>query len=85
VRGRPVLKASQIGVGMAIAFFSVEIKGKEPIMLGWMIVFGLISVVGGLSSMTGATAAMSMKITSLLFASLFFIGLLTYAIRGRAR
>jgi len=26
-----------------------------------------------------------MKITSLLFASLFFLGLLTYAMRGRAR
>jgi hypothetical protein len=54
-------------------------------MLGWMIVFALISVLGGLSSMTGGVASMSMKITSLLFASLFFLGLLTYAIRGRAR
>jgi len=54
-------------------------------MLGWMIVFGLISVFGGLSSMTSATAARSMEITSVLFASLFFLGLLTYAIRGRAR
>ena len=58
---------------------------KEKTMLGWMIVFGLISVLGGLSAMTGATAAISMKITSLLFASLFFLGLLTYAFRGRAR
>jgi len=58
---------------------------KEKTMLGWMIVFGLISVLGGLSAMTGGTAAISMKITSLLFASLFFLGLLTYAIRGRAR
>jgi hypothetical protein len=54
-------------------------------MLGWMIVFGLISVLGGVSAITGGTPAMSMKITSLLFASLFFLGLLTYAIRGRAR
>lgn len=54
-------------------------------MLGWMIVFGLISVLGGLSAMTGAAPATSMKLTSLLFASLFFLGLLTYAIRGRAR
>jgi len=54
-------------------------------MLGWMIVFGLISVVGTLSAVTGATASVSMKITSLLFASLFFLGLLTYAMRGRAR
>ncbi len=54
-------------------------------MLGWMIVFGLISILGGLSAMAGATPAISMKMTSLLFASLFFLGLLTYAIRGRAR
>jgi hypothetical protein len=60
-------------------------KAKEKTMLGWMIVFGLIAVLGALSSATGGTAAISMKITSLLFASLFFLGLLTYAIRGRAR
>jgi hypothetical protein len=53
-------------------------------MLGWMIVFALISAVGALASLTDAPAT-SMKITSLLFASLFFLGLLTYAIRGRAR
>jgi hypothetical protein len=64
---------------------NTEIKAKEKTMLGWMIVFGIISVIGGLSAMTGATPAISMKITSLLFASLFFLGLLTYAIRGRAR
>ena len=54
-------------------------------MLGWMIVFGLLSILGGLFSASGGAAAMSMKITSLVFASLFFLGLLTYAIRGRAR
>jgi uncharacterized membrane protein YtjA (UPF0391 family) len=53
-------------------------------MLGWMIVFAFISAVAALSSMSGVPAT-SMKITSLLFASLFFLGLLTYAIRGRAR
>jgi hypothetical protein len=54
-------------------------------MLGWMIVFGLISILGGISAMSGGSPAMAMKLTSLLFASLFFLGLLTYAIRGRAR
>ena len=54
-------------------------------MLGWMIVFGLISVLGGISAITGVNPAISMKLTSLLFASLFFLGLLTYAFRGRAR
>jgi len=58
---------------------------KEKTMLGWMIVFALVSALGTLSAMTGTTLAASMKITSLLFASLFFVGLLTYAIRGRAR
>jgi hypothetical protein len=53
-------------------------------MLGWMIAFALISGMGVLFSLNGEAAA-SMKITSLLFASLFFLGLLTYAIRGRAR
>jgi uncharacterized membrane protein YtjA (UPF0391 family) len=53
-------------------------------MLGWMIVFALISAVGALSSISGAPAA-SMKIAGFLFASLFLLGLLTYAIRGRAR
>ena len=53
-------------------------------MLGWMIVFAIISAVGALASVSGAPAA-SMKLTSLVFASLFFLGLLTYAIRGRAR
>jgi len=53
-------------------------------MLGWMIVFALISAGGALASMSEAPAA-SMKLTSLVFASLFFLGLLTYAIRGRAR
>ena len=54
-------------------------------MLGWMIVFALISVLGTLPALTGATMAASMKISSVLFASLFFLGLLTYAIRGRTR
>jgi hypothetical protein len=58
---------------------------KEKTMLGWMIVFGLISVAGTLSAVTGTAPSMSMKITSLVFTSLFFLGLLTYAVRGRAR
>jgi hypothetical protein len=62
-----------------------EVGIKEQTMLGWMIVFGLISVLGGICAITGANPAISMKLTSLLFASLFFLGLLTYAIRGRAR
>lgn len=54
-------------------------------MLGWMIVFAFISALGAVPSLTGASMAASMKISSVLFASLFFLGLLTYAIRGRVR
>jgi hypothetical protein len=54
-------------------------------MLGWMIMFALFSAVGIMSAMTGAAPSASTKIASLLFSSLFFLGLLTYAIRSRAR
>ena len=54
-------------------------------MLGWMIVFALVAILGGISAALGGNPAISMKLTSLLFASLFFLGLLTYAFRGRAR
>jgi uncharacterized membrane protein YtjA (UPF0391 family) len=53
-------------------------------MLGWMIVFAIIAVPGGIISLLGNPAA-SVRIASLLFSSLFFLGLLTYAVRGRAR
>jgi hypothetical protein len=80
------MNPEEIDVGTPIAYLDMrEIQAEERTMLGWMIVFALISVLGGLSTMTGATPAISMKMTSLLFASLFFLGLLTYAIRGRAR
>jgi hypothetical protein len=54
-------------------------------MLGWMIVFALVSALGAVFAIIAPTTTASMKIASLLFASLFFLGLLTYAIRGRAR
>jgi uncharacterized membrane protein YtjA (UPF0391 family) len=80
-----VVNTHEITIGIPIAIFSFAGKqSKGENMLGWMIVFALISAVGALSSMSGAPAA-SMKITSFLFASLFLLGLLTYAIRGRAR
>lgn len=53
-------------------------------MLGWMIVFAIMAVMGVVLSLGGNSAA-SARIVSLLFASLFFLGLLTYAVRGRAR
>jgi uncharacterized membrane protein YtjA (UPF0391 family) len=53
-------------------------------MLGWMIVFAIIAVLGAVLSLSGNSAA-SVRIASLVFSSLFFLGLLTYAVRGRAR
>jgi uncharacterized membrane protein YtjA (UPF0391 family) len=54
-------------------------------MLGWMIVFAIMAVLGAVLSVAGIPAATSVRIASLLFSSLFFLGLLTYAVRGRAR
>jgi hypothetical protein len=53
-------------------------------MLGWMILFAFMAVLGAVLSIGGNPAA-SVKIASLVFSSLFFLGLLTYAVRGRAR
>jgi uncharacterized membrane protein YtjA (UPF0391 family) len=53
-------------------------------MLGWMIVFATIAVLGAVLSLSGNPAA-SVRIAGLLFSSLFFLGLLTYAVRGRTR
>lgn len=53
-------------------------------MLGWMMVFAIMAVFGTALTLTGNPAA-SVRIASLLFSSLFFLGLLTYAVRGRAR
>ena len=52
-------------------------------MLGWMIVFAIMAVLGAILSVDNPAA--SVKIASLVFSSLFFLGLLTYAVRGRAR
>jgi uncharacterized membrane protein YtjA (UPF0391 family) len=57
---------------------------KEKKMLGWMIVFAMIAVLGAVLSLSGNPAT-SVRIAGLVFSSLFFLGLLTYAVRGRAR
>lgn len=53
-------------------------------MLGWMIVFAVMALMGAVLSITGNPSA-SVRIASLVFSSLFFLGLLTYLVRGRAR
>jgi len=54
-------------------------------MLGWMILFALIALVGGVLGFTGIQAAMWLRTASILFSVLFFISLLGRAVRDRAR
>jgi hypothetical protein len=55
-------------------------------MLGWMIVFALLAVFGvGINVISaGELAPLSLKLTSLLFAVLFFITIAVRFVRGRA-
>ena len=53
-------------------------------MLGWMMVFAIMALLGGAESISGNPTT-SVRIASLIFSSLFLLGLLTYVVRGRAR
>ena len=57
-------------------------------MLGWMILFALVVVLvvvlGFVATVRGNSVPPSMWITSIVFACLFLVGLLTRAVRGRA-
>ena len=53
-------------------------------MLGWMILFAVMAVLAIAVSITGNSVQISMWITSIVFACLFLVGLLTRAVRGRA-
>jgi hypothetical protein len=50
-------------------------------MLGWMILFALMVVPGFVATISVQT---SMRITSIVFAGLFLVGVLTRVARGRA-
>ena len=52
-------------------------------MLGWMISFALLALFALTGMFTGVAAA-SAKTASIIFSSLFFLCLLTRAVRGRA-
>jgi uncharacterized membrane protein YtjA (UPF0391 family) len=54
-------------------------------MLGWMILFGLLALCGGLGAMTGHPAANSAKTASIVFAALLIVAVFTRIIRDRAR
>lgn len=53
-------------------------------MLGWMIVFAFMVVLGAVLMLVGNAAAASVRMASGVFALLFLVGLLTRAARGRA-
>ena len=51
-------------------------------VLGWMIVFALMAILGAAMTLTSPAAVSTM--VGLMFALLFLIGLLTRLVRGRA-
>ena len=53
-------------------------------MLGWLIMFALMVVLGAIFMLIGHPAEASARVASSVFAFLFLIGLLTRAARGRA-
>jgi hypothetical protein len=54
-------------------------------MLGWMILFALMILPGAAATVAGYPAAVSLKTTSVVFAALLLIALMTRMVRGRAR
>jgi uncharacterized membrane protein YtjA (UPF0391 family) len=54
-------------------------------MLGWTILFGLMTLPGAAATMSGYPAAASVKTAAVVFAILFVMSLLTQFARSRAR
>ncbi len=52
-------------------------------MLGWMILFALMVLIGALAMLIGAPAEASARMASSVFALLFVLAVLTRAARGR--
>jgi hypothetical protein len=52
-------------------------------MLGWTILFALMSLSGAVPTLAGHPAPLCLKTASFIFAMLFFLSLLTRAVRGR--
>lgn len=53
-------------------------------MLGWMIVFAMLAVCGVAMTLTGDSSAAPAWPASLVFATLFLVGLLARALRGKS-
>jgi hypothetical protein len=54
-------------------------------MVGWMILFGLMTLPGAAAAIAKSPAATSLETTSVVFAFLFLAALLTRMIRGSVR
>ncbi len=54
-------------------------------MLGWTILFAVMSLGGVVPMLAGHPAALFLKTASLIFTALFLISLLARAVRDRAR
>ncbi len=52
-------------------------------MLGWTIVFGLVSLGGAVATLTARAAPLYLKTASFIFAILFLLSLLTRVLRRR--
>jgi hypothetical protein len=53
-------------------------------MLGWTILFALVSLGGGVATLAQHSAPFYLKTASFIFAILFLLSVLTRAVRGRA-
>ncbi len=53
-------------------------------MLGWLILFALMVGIGGIAAIPENPLAAAMRLTSIVFALLFVVGVLARAARGRA-
>lgn len=54
-------------------------------MLGWTILFGLMTLPGAAATMSGYPTATSLKTISVVFAFLFFVSVVTQLARSRVR
>ena len=53
-------------------------------MLGWMIVFAMLAVTAAAAAVTVGSAAVPVVPASVVFATLFLVGLFTRVLRGRS-
>jgi len=53
-------------------------------MLGWMILFALLALLGTIPTLVGHPPENAARLASVVFAFLFVLGLLTRAVRGQA-